>query len=59
MASTILAVGAAGKFAGSVIPALRKRGAQVRGMVHLGREPRSLRNYFGELIRGVARFGNG
>jgi len=33
MASTILAVGAAGKFAGSVIPAVRKRGGQVRGMV--------------------------
>lgn len=31
--STILAVGAAGKFAGFVIPALAKRGAKVRGLV--------------------------
>ena len=33
MASTILAVGAAGKFAGLVLPALAKRGARVRGLV--------------------------
>jgi uncharacterized protein YbjT (DUF2867 family) len=31
--STILAVGAAGKFAGLVIPALAKRGAKVRGLI--------------------------
>jgi uncharacterized protein YbjT (DUF2867 family) len=31
--STILAVGAAGKFAGLVVPALAKHGAKVRGLV--------------------------
>src|ERR671924_204944 len=31
---TILAVGAAGKFAGLVIPALARRGARIRGFVH-------------------------
>jgi uncharacterized protein YbjT (DUF2867 family) len=31
--STILAIGAAGKFAGMVVPALTKRGARVRGFV--------------------------
>jgi uncharacterized protein YbjT (DUF2867 family) len=31
--STILAVGAAGKFAGLVVPALAKRGAKVRGLI--------------------------
>ena len=31
--STILAVGAAGKFAGLVVPALAERGAKVRGLV--------------------------
>jgi uncharacterized protein YbjT (DUF2867 family) len=33
MTDTILAVGAAGKFAGLVIPALKQRGARVRGLV--------------------------
>ncbi|GAA0766789.1 NAD(P)H-binding protein [Ideonella azotifigens] len=31
--STILAVGAAGKFAGLVLPALAQRGAKVRGLI--------------------------
>jgi uncharacterized protein YbjT (DUF2867 family) len=31
---TILAIGAAGKFAGLVIPELAKRGAKVRGLIH-------------------------
>jgi uncharacterized protein YbjT (DUF2867 family) len=31
--STILAIGAAGKFAGMIVPALTKRGARVRGFV--------------------------
>ena len=31
--STILAVGAAGRFAGLVVPELAKRGAKVRGLV--------------------------
>jgi uncharacterized protein YbjT (DUF2867 family) len=31
---TILAVGAAGGFAGLVIPALIERGARVRGLIH-------------------------
>ena len=31
--ATILAVGAAGKFAGLVIPELARRGARVRGLV--------------------------
>jgi len=34
MSKTILAVGAGGKFAGMVIPALAERGAEVRGFVH-------------------------
>jgi uncharacterized protein YbjT (DUF2867 family) len=34
MSKTILAVGAGGKFAGMVIPALARRGAEVRGFVH-------------------------
>jgi uncharacterized protein YbjT (DUF2867 family) len=34
MAETILAVGAAGKFAGQVVPALARRGAKIRAMVH-------------------------
>ncbi|HEX7784510.1 MAG TPA: NmrA family NAD(P)-binding protein [Sphingobium sp.] len=33
MSGTILVVGAAGKFAGLVVPELKKRGARVRGMV--------------------------
>jgi uncharacterized protein YbjT (DUF2867 family) len=32
-ASKVLAVGAAGKFAGLVIPELARRGAEVRGLV--------------------------
>jgi uncharacterized protein YbjT (DUF2867 family) len=34
MIPTILAIGAAGKFAGLVIPELAKRGAKVRGLIH-------------------------
>lgn len=34
MTGTILSVGAAGKFAGLVVPELVKRGAQVRGLTH-------------------------
>lgn len=34
MSGTVLAVGADGKFAGLVVPALAKRGAKVRGLVH-------------------------
>jgi uncharacterized protein YbjT (DUF2867 family) len=34
MEETILAVGASGKFAGLLIPALAARGAIVRGMAH-------------------------
>jgi len=34
MSKTILAVGAGGNFAGMVIPALARRGAEVRGFVH-------------------------
>jgi uncharacterized protein YbjT (DUF2867 family) len=59
MSKTILAVGAAGKFGGLVVPALADRGAMVRGFVHetdpacnLGREPRTLRAYFEELAGG-------
>ena len=31
--STILVVGAAGKFAGLVVPELAKRGAKIRGLI--------------------------
>jgi uncharacterized protein YbjT (DUF2867 family) len=34
MIPTILAIGAAGRFAGLVIPELAKRGAKVRGLIH-------------------------
>jgi hypothetical protein len=34
MNETILAIGAGGKFAGMVIPALARRGARARGFVH-------------------------
>ena len=39
MSGIVLAVGAAGKFAGHVVPALVARGATVRGLVH---EPKAL-----------------
>jgi uncharacterized protein YbjT (DUF2867 family) len=40
--STILAVGAAGNFAGLVVPALAERGVKVRGLVRMqGKEKRA------------------
>lgn len=38
MNNTILSVGAAGKFAGLIIPALKRRGAKVRGLVRTKEE---------------------
>ncbi len=38
MSGTVLAVGADGKFAGLVVPALAARGAEVRGLI---RDPRA------------------
>ena len=40
---TILAVGAAGKFAGLVVPALRERGVKVRGLVRNARQGEAVR----------------
>ena len=40
---TILAVGAAGKFAGLVVPALAKRGVKVRGLVREARQGEAVR----------------
>jgi uncharacterized protein YbjT (DUF2867 family) len=42
---TILAVGAAGKFAGLVIPALARRGARVRGFIHKPEDADQVRNH--------------
>lgn len=42
---TILAVGAAGKFAGFVIPALAQRGARVRGLVHKPEQAEQARSH--------------
>lgn len=42
---TILAVGAAGKFAGLVIPALAKRGATVRGLVRKSEQVEQVRSH--------------
>jgi uncharacterized protein YbjT (DUF2867 family) len=44
MSGLILAVGAAGKFAGHVIPALVARGATVRGLVHEAKALASIRD---------------
>jgi uncharacterized protein YbjT (DUF2867 family) len=41
--STVLAVGAPGKFAGLVIPELVKRGAKVRGLIHDSTKERQVR----------------
>jgi uncharacterized protein YbjT (DUF2867 family) len=43
MSKTILAVGAAGKFGGLVVPALADRGAMVRGFVHDARDGDAVR----------------
>jgi uncharacterized protein YbjT (DUF2867 family) len=43
-AETILAIGAAGKFAGLVIPALAKRGAKIRGLVHTAEQADGVRS---------------
>ena len=43
MSKTILAVGAAGKFGGLVVPALADRGATVRGFVRDGRDGDAVR----------------
>jgi uncharacterized protein YbjT (DUF2867 family) len=45
MTETILAIGAAGKFAGLVIPELAKRGARVRGLVHKPEQADKVRRY--------------
>lgn len=45
MSDTILAVGAAGKFAGLVIPALAARGAKVRGLVRKPEETEAVRSH--------------
>ena len=44
MSGLILAVGAAGKFAGHVVPALVARGATVRGLVHEAKALASIRD---------------
>ena len=41
--STILAVGAAGKFAGLVLPALAQRGAKVRGLIRRASDAEEVR----------------
>ena len=41
--STVLAVGAAGKFAGLVVPALADRGVKVRGLVREARQGEAVR----------------
>src|ERR1700674_561317 len=43
--STILAIGAAGKFAGMVVPALTKRGARVRGLVTDAKQGDAVRSH--------------
>ena len=43
--STILAVGAAGKFAGLVVPELAKRGAKVRGLVRDAKQGEEVRRH--------------
>jgi len=43
MDQTILAVGADGKFAGLVVPALVKRGVKVRGLVHTAEKASMMR----------------
>ena len=43
--STILAIGAAGKFAGMVVPALTKRGARVRGFVTDAKQRLAVRSH--------------
>src|SRR5476651_1350142 len=43
--STILAVGAAGKFAGLVLPALAERGAKVRGLIRNASEADAVRKH--------------
>jgi uncharacterized protein YbjT (DUF2867 family) len=45
MVMTILAVGAAGKFAGLVIPALAQRGAKVRGLIRNPEQAEQVRNH--------------
>jgi uncharacterized protein YbjT (DUF2867 family) len=45
MNDTILAVGAAGKFAGLVIPALKQRGAKVRGLVRHAAEGETAKDH--------------
>jgi uncharacterized protein YbjT (DUF2867 family) len=41
--STVLVVGAAGKFAGLVLPALAQRGAKIRGLIHSASETETVR----------------
>jgi uncharacterized protein YbjT (DUF2867 family) len=43
--STVLAVGAAGKFSGLVIPALVQRGARIRGLVHNAEDARDVQKH--------------
>jgi uncharacterized protein YbjT (DUF2867 family) len=43
--STVLAVGAAGKFAGLVLPALAQRGANIRGLIHDASEAAVVRKH--------------
>lgn len=42
---TVLAIGAAGKYAGLVIPALVRRGATVRGLVHHAQDAEAVRDH--------------
>ena len=56
--STILAVGAAGKFAGLVVPALAERGVRVRGLVRDARQGDAVRKRgAGEIAIGDLRDG--
>ena len=55
--STILAVGAAGKFAGLVVPALAERGAKVRGLVRDARQGEEVRKIAIGDLRDVASLG--
>jgi len=51
--STILAIGAAGQFAGLVVPELAKRGARVRGLIRKAEEgPQVLRQGATEVVVG-------
>ena len=43
--STVLAVGANGKFAGLVVPELTRRGAKVRGLIRNGKEESAVRHH--------------